>query len=35
VLTNLHIDLDYDVLSGLMPKGVEVGYDGWTTSLSL
>lgn len=35
VLTNLHIDLDYDVLSALMPPGVEVGYDGWTTALAV
>lgn len=35
VLTNLHIDLDYDVLSALMPKGVEVGYDGWSATLAL
>lgn len=30
VLTNLHIDLDYKVLSGIVPDGVEVGWDGWT-----
>ncbi len=35
VLTNLHIDLDYDVLSALMPRGVEVGYDGWTATIAL
>lgn len=29
VLTNLHIDLDYDRLSALLPSGVEVAYDGW------
>lgn len=30
VLTNLHIDLDYEVLSKRLPKGVEVGFDGWS-----
>jgi len=28
VLTNLHIDLDYDQLSALTPPGVEVAFDG-------
>lgn len=28
VLTNLHSDLDYEVLRGKVPAGVEVGYDG-------
>lgn len=28
VLTNLHSDLDYKVLRGRVPDGVEVGYDG-------
>jgi phosphoribosyl 1,2-cyclic phosphate phosphodiesterase len=28
VLTNLHSDLDYEVLRGQVPAGVEVGYDG-------
>lgn len=32
VLTNLHIDLDYDSLSDLTPPGVEVAFDGWTWS---
>jgi phosphoribosyl 1,2-cyclic phosphate phosphodiesterase len=31
VLTNLHIDLDYEALSRSVPANVEVGYDGWTT----
>lgn len=30
VLTNLHIDLDYDTLSRRLPAGVEVGFDGWS-----
>lgn len=29
VLTNLHIDMDYSQLSALVPKNVEVGFDGW------
>lgn len=28
ILTNLHVDLDYDELSAWLPKGVEVAYDG-------
>ena len=28
VLTNMHIDLDYQTLLGELPKGVEPGYDG-------
>lgn len=35
VLTNLHIDLDYNNLSGILPSNVEVAYDGWTTRLPL
>jgi len=35
VLTNLHIDLDYNDLSTRVPKNVEVGYDGWTASFPL
>ncbi|WP_291836020.1 MBL fold metallo-hydrolase [Brevundimonas sp.] len=35
VLTNLHIDLDYNVLSAVVPPNVEVAYDGWSTRLSL
>jgi len=30
VLTNLHIDLDYNVLSRYLPANVEVAYDGWS-----
>jgi len=29
VLTNLHIDLDYNRLSALLPDHVEVAFDGW------
>ena len=28
VLTNLHVDLDYEVLRGELPEGVEPAYDG-------
>lgn len=28
VLTNLHSDLDYDVLQAKLPPGIEAGYDG-------
>ena len=33
VLTNLHSDLDYEVLRGKVPAGVEVGYDGMRLTL--
>ena len=33
VLTNLHIDMDYNALSAILPTNVEVGWDGWTTRL--
>ena len=35
VLTNLHIDLDYNALSALLPANVEVGFDGWTAAIPL
>lgn len=35
VLTNLHIDLDYNDLPAFLPERVEVAYDGWTASLPL
>jgi len=28
ILTNLHIDLDYNALAAVLPPGVEPGYDG-------
>ena len=28
VLTNLHVDLDYQTLKGELPAGVEPAYDG-------
>jgi phosphoribosyl 1,2-cyclic phosphate phosphodiesterase len=33
VLTNMHIDLDYEALRALLPAGVEPAYDGMTISL--
>lgn len=33
VLTNLHIDMDYKILSEIVPDNVEVGFDGWTVRL--
>lgn len=30
VLTNLHIDLDYKILSAELPDGVIPGFDGWS-----
>ncbi|WP_420477696.1 MBL fold metallo-hydrolase [Brevundimonas sp. FT23028] len=35
VLTNLHIDLDYNALSAVVPENVEVAYDGWSARLAL
>ncbi len=29
ILTNLHIDLDYETLKAELPAGVEPGYDGF------
>ncbi len=34
VLTNLHIDMDYETVSGETPAHVHVGYDGFTDTLS-
>ena len=33
VLTNLHIDMDYNALSASIPPNVEVAYDGWSAGL--
>jgi phosphoribosyl 1,2-cyclic phosphate phosphodiesterase len=33
VLTNLHIDMDYSVLSSIVPANVEVALDGWSAAL--
>ncbi len=33
VLTNLHIDLDYNALSAVVPPNVEVAFDGWSARL--
>jgi phosphoribosyl 1,2-cyclic phosphate phosphodiesterase len=33
VLTNMHIDMDYQTLAAELPAGVEPGYDGWRIDL--
>lgn len=33
VLTNLHLDLDYNALKAVVPAHVEVAFDGWSTRL--
>ena len=35
ILTNLHIDLDYDELAGQLPAGVEPAYDGMVVDIAL
>tara|TARA_R110002167_G_scaffold47169_10_gene139940 strand:- start:2246 stop:3049 length:804 start_codon:yes stop_codon:yes gene_type:complete len=35
VLTNLHLDMDYNAVSAVVPAGVEVGFDGWSGRFSL
>jgi phosphoribosyl 1,2-cyclic phosphate phosphodiesterase len=35
ILTNLHIDLDYDELTSRLPPGVEAGHDGLALSLEI
>lgn len=35
VLTNLHIDLDYNALSASLPDNVEVAFDGWSGRFDL
>ena len=35
VLTNLHIDLDYNRLSASLPDNVEVAFDGWSRRFEL
>jgi phosphoribosyl 1,2-cyclic phosphate phosphodiesterase len=35
VLTNMHIDLDYQSLRARLPDGVEPAYDGWTSDLRI
>jgi len=34
VLTNLHIDLDYQTLRNSLPEGVEPAYDGMTIEVA-
>lgn len=33
ILTNMHVDLDYDALRGRLPPGVEPAYDGLRVTL--
>jgi phosphoribosyl 1,2-cyclic phosphate phosphodiesterase len=35
ILTNMHIDLDYEALRRTLPNGVEPAYDGMTMELAL
>ncbi|HZV84598.1 MAG TPA: MBL fold metallo-hydrolase [Brevundimonas sp.] len=35
VLTNLHLDLDYNALKAAVPDNVDVAFDGWTARLPL
>lgn len=35
VLTNLHIDLDYNTLSRQLPSHIEVAFDGWSGHFGL
>jgi len=35
ILTNMHIDLDYNALAAYLPDGVEPGYDGLRFELQL
>lgn len=34
VLTNMHLDLDYQALKARLPAGVEPAYDGWSADLA-
>ena len=33
ILTNMHSDLDYDVLKKILPKNIVPGYDGMKVNL--
>ncbi len=35
VLTNMHLDLDYQSLKARLPAGVEPAYDGWSADLPI
>ncbi len=35
VLTNLHLDLDYNALKAAVPANVDVAHDGWSARFSL
>jgi phosphoribosyl 1,2-cyclic phosphate phosphodiesterase len=33
ILTNMHVDMDYDTLKRELPPGIEPGYDGMTVTV--
>lgn len=33
VLTNLHLDMDYNALKAIVPSNVDVAYDGWQAEI--
>ena len=33
VLTNMHLDMDYETLRAELPKGIDPAYDGMTITL--
>ncbi|MES1200860.1 MAG: MBL fold metallo-hydrolase [Pseudomonadota bacterium] len=35
VLTNLHLDLDYNALKARLPEGIEPAYDGWSADFTV
>jgi phosphoribosyl 1,2-cyclic phosphate phosphodiesterase len=35
VLTNMHVDLDYETLRRDLPGGVEPAYDGWSSTVHI
>ncbi|HWA00783.1 MAG TPA: MBL fold metallo-hydrolase [Caulobacterales bacterium] len=35
VLTNLHLDFDYNALKARLPAGIEPAYDGWSADLAV
>ena len=35
ILTNMHIDMDYNALKAQLPDGVEPGWDGMTVEIGL
>lgn len=35
MLTNLHIDMDYNTLAASVPSNVEIAHDGWSARIAL